>query len=50
VIKQIEHSVAPLESDRFLAPDLTIAAEMIRDGNLIENITPAITSYEERTS
>lgn len=42
VIAKVEQSVAPLERDRYLAPDLALAAGLIRSGELIEKTVPEI--------
>jgi histidine ammonia-lyase len=46
VISQVEQEVAPLENDRYLAPDLALAARLIRSGELIEQTVPEIPTGE----
>lgn len=36
VITRLREKIAPLDTDRYLAPDLTAAAEMVRSGALVE--------------
>ena len=46
VIDTVEQRVAPLDRDRYLAPDLAIAASLIRSGELIEKTVPEIPTGE----
>ena len=50
VMAQVERSIAPLEQDRYLAPDLAAAAALIRDGALIDNTVPKFEKAEELAS
>ncbi|NQY98901.1 MAG: histidine ammonia-lyase, partial [Henriciella sp.] len=50
VMAQVERSVAPLEQDRYLAPDLAAAATLIREGELIDNTVPKFEKAEELAS
>lgn len=47
VIDQVEQVIPPLESDRFLAPELATAAQLVRDGVLIERTLPDFPTIED---
>lgn len=46
VIATVEQRVAPLDRDRYLAPDLAVAAGLIRSGELIDKTVPEIPTGE----
>lgn len=50
VMAQVERSIAPLEQDRYLAPDLAAAAALIRDGELIDDTVRKFEKAEELAS
>lgn len=42
VIARLRETVPPLEQDRYLAPDLTEAANLVREGELTAAVAPGI--------
>ncbi|MCB8839975.1 histidine ammonia-lyase [Aurantimonas sp. VKM B-3413] len=42
VIARLRRSILPLEQDRYMAPDLTEAAALVRSGNILEALPPAL--------
>ena len=42
VIARLRETVPPLEQDRYLAPDLVEAANLIREGELVAAVAPEL--------
>jgi histidine ammonia-lyase len=47
IIDQVEQRIPPLKTDRYLAPDLAAAAELVEAGTLIEQSLPDFPNFEE---
>ena len=50
VMMTVEREIPPLDRDRYLAPDLATAADIIRSGDLIANLKFDNSAHEESVS